>query len=122
FGNLGLAAAAYNGGEGRMTRFLTAGGSLPTETRDYVQIVTGLPVEHWSSEPEKTVDFQLDAKLPFTEACVKMANTRSVPRLDRPAGEWQPWGVLLAEHFSQDIAIRKFERTQQQHTAIIGNE
>jgi hypothetical protein len=122
FGNLGLAAAAYNGGEGRMARFLSAGGSLPAETRHYVEIITGRAVEHWFSEPVKAIDFRLDASLPFAEACVRMANTQSVPRLDRPAGEWQPWGVLLAEHFSQSVAIRKFERTQQRHAGVIGGE
>ena len=37
FGNLGLAAAAYNAGEGGAARFL-AGRGLPLETEDYVRI------------------------------------------------------------------------------------
>ena len=122
FGNLGLAAAAYNGGEGRMTRFLAAGGRLPAETRGYVEIVTGQPVEYWVSEPAPDVDFELDTDLSFSEACLTMASIQSVPRLDRPPGEWQPWGVLLAENFSQAVAIRRFERTQKQHAEVIGEE
>lgn len=122
FGNLGLAAAAYNGGEGRMARFVTAGGYLPAETRNYVEIITGRPVEHWLSAAVGTVDFELDASLPFAEACIRMASTREVPRLDRAPSEWQPWGVLLAEHFSQAVAIRQFERAQQRHAGLIGEE
>ena len=122
FGNLGLAAAAYNGGEGRMARFVSAGGNLPAETRDYVEIITGRPVEHWLSEPVQAVDFGLDARLPFAEACIQMASTQNVPRLDRPPGEWQPWGVLLAEHFSQAVAIRQFERAQQRYAGVLGEE
>jgi hypothetical protein len=52
FGNLGLAAAAYNGGPGRVKRWLEGRGSLPRETRDYVRIVTGSPVEQWRHKAE----------------------------------------------------------------------
>jgi hypothetical protein len=47
FGNLGLAAAAYNAGPGRVTRWLAGTTSLPTETIDYVEIVTGHAVDDW---------------------------------------------------------------------------
>src|SRR5690606_9424752 len=36
FGNLGLAAAAYNAGEARVSRWLSSGGFLPLETENYV--------------------------------------------------------------------------------------
>lgn len=48
FGNLGLAAAAYNAGPGRVSRFL-AGGGLPQETRDYVRFITGRSAEQWAA-------------------------------------------------------------------------
>jgi hypothetical protein len=47
FGNLGLAAAAYNGGPGRVQAWLKGRGGLPTETRQYVHIVTGSPADRW---------------------------------------------------------------------------
>jgi hypothetical protein len=47
FGNLGLAAAAYNGGSGRVQAWLEGRGGLPAETRQYVHIVTGTPVDQW---------------------------------------------------------------------------
>lgn len=49
FGNRGLAAAAYNAGAGRVTKWLQAQSDLPAETRHYVSAVTGLPVEDWAS-------------------------------------------------------------------------
>lgn len=47
FGNLGLAAAAYNAGAARVAKWLRIGGSLPAETRAYVEAVTGHRVEAW---------------------------------------------------------------------------
>ena len=47
FGNLGLAAAAYNAGPGRVERWLAGASGMPQETRDYVQIITGRVVDDW---------------------------------------------------------------------------
>src|SRR5215510_4640343 len=41
FGNLGLAAAAYNAGSGRVRDWLAGRRPLPGETRAYVRVVTG---------------------------------------------------------------------------------
>ncbi len=49
FGNLGLAAAAYNGGSGRVRNWLDKRGGLPSETRAYVRIITGYSAEDWAS-------------------------------------------------------------------------
>jgi hypothetical protein len=47
FGNLGLAAAAYNAGAGRVEKWLRGKSELPVETRAYVRIVTGRAIEDW---------------------------------------------------------------------------
>ena len=47
FGNLGLAAAAYNAGPRRVQSWLDRRGTLPQETRDYVQRITGRAPEQW---------------------------------------------------------------------------
>ena len=47
FGNLGLAAAAYNAGPGRIQKWLARESELPRETRDYVRIITGTKAEDW---------------------------------------------------------------------------
>jgi hypothetical protein len=122
YGNLGLAAAAYNGGEGRMSRYIGAGGYLPGETRYYVEIITGLPVEAWLADPLPAPDYRLSKTEPFSTACVKMAESETTPKLDRPPSEWRPWGVLLAQDFSQAIALRRYERIKAAHPKILGDE
>jgi Transglycosylase SLT domain len=47
FGNLGLAAMAYNAGAQRVLDWLARRGKLPDETRRYVTIITGQPPEQW---------------------------------------------------------------------------
>ena len=47
FGNLGLAAAAYNAGPQRVRDFVAGSRGLPAETRNYVLAVTGHPIEEW---------------------------------------------------------------------------
>ena len=50
FGNLGLAAAAYNAGSGRIRDWLSKRQSLPRETKNYVRIITGYSAEDWTEE------------------------------------------------------------------------
>lgn len=66
FGNLGLAAAAYNAGAGRIQRWLAREIGLPRETRDYVRIVTGTTAESWTEEA-RTASMRLD--LPREAPC-----------------------------------------------------
>src|SRR5437588_768929 len=48
FGNLGLAAAAYNAGPRRVQEWLAGTGPMPGETRNYVSAITGSSVEDWA--------------------------------------------------------------------------
>ena len=48
FGNIGLAAAAYNAGPRRVQDWMARRGKLPEETRNYVRNITGLPAERWA--------------------------------------------------------------------------
>jgi soluble lytic murein transglycosylase-like protein len=66
FGNLGLAAAAYNAGSGRIQNWLARRGPLPDETRNYVRKITGNPAETWTSE-KKTASLQQE--LPREAPC-----------------------------------------------------
>ncbi|MBB3773959.1 hypothetical protein FHS55_004605 [Angulomicrobium tetraedrale] len=50
FGNLGLAAAAYNAGPARIERWLSGQGGLPLETQDYLIFITGRAAEEWATE------------------------------------------------------------------------
>jgi soluble lytic murein transglycosylase-like protein len=69
FGNLGLAAMAYNAGARRVTDWLARRGKLPEETRKYVTIVTGQSPEMWT-EPQ-SLDLALD--LPRRAPCGEIA-------------------------------------------------
>src|SRR5450631_2043808 len=53
FGNLGLAAAAYNAGPRRVRDWIAGRGQLPRETRAYVRIITGRAAEEWVGVPEE---------------------------------------------------------------------
>ena len=48
FGNLGLAAAAYNAGPARVRAWLAGAQKLSLETRNYVVAVTGVPADEWA--------------------------------------------------------------------------
>jgi hypothetical protein len=80
FGNLGLAAAAYNAGPQRVQDWLLARGGLPKETRRYVQIVTGHSAEEWSGGTT-----QVNLALPEVVPCgdvVKSMNYRIAAKSD----------------------------------------
>src|SRR5580693_10452674 len=48
FGNLGLAAAAYNAGPRRVQEWLAGSGYMPQQTRNYVAAITGSTVDEWA--------------------------------------------------------------------------
>ncbi|RXT45710.1 lytic transglycosylase domain-containing protein [Bradyrhizobium betae] len=66
FGNLGLAAAAYNAGPGRIQKWLARESELPRETRDYVRIITGTKAEDWT---ERTEALAIRIDLPREAPC-----------------------------------------------------
>jgi len=122
FGNLGLAAAAYNGGENRVARFIRTTGYLAAETIDYVQIVTGIPVTDWLAGDAMPSDFALDPSKPFADACVEMAATNATKTFTPPTAIVQPWGIQLAEFFSRADARRAFDRLRRQYAGVLGDE
>lgn len=65
FGNLGLAAAAYNAGPEKVRKWLAGESQLPQETIDYVRIITGHNAVEWTKSNDLTID--LDPGLPAPE-------------------------------------------------------
>lgn len=63
FGNLGLAAAAYNAGPQRVRDFLAGSRDLPTETRNYVLAITGHPIEDWKAPVTKGSNGSISGEL-----------------------------------------------------------
>ena len=78
FGNLGLAAAAYNAGSGRIKSWLERRAKLPQqmrgrarlpkETHHYVTTITGRAPEQWIAGTPENVDFAAAARVPCREA------------------------------------------------------
>jgi hypothetical protein len=64
FGNLGLAAAAYNAGPKRVQDWLEKGRRLPKETRDYVRNVTGHAPELWAKQGPQVLAMTAPERLP----------------------------------------------------------
>lgn len=72
FGNLGLAAAAYNSGEARVSRWIRDGGFLPLETENYVLDILGEPVDRFLEHGHRGTAALLDVSLPFGPACRRL--------------------------------------------------
>ncbi len=122
FGNLGLAAAAYNGGEGAAARFIAGTGYLAAETLDYVEIVTGVPVTQWLTGVSQPPDFDLQPGKPFEAACIELAEDNRVKQFTPPTAIVKPWGIQLAQFFSEAISRRAFTRIQGKLQSVLGGE
>ena len=125
FGNLGLAAAAYNAGPRRVQEWLARTGPMPQETRNYVLSITGSTVEDWAKagkggkQPER---------IPTSSCRELMALLKQAPnpfiagleqRVTLAAG--QVWGVQLAAGFSRDKALAMYGRAVARLSSVIGN-
>ena len=64
FGNLGLAAAAYNAGGGRIRKWLNGQSAMPEETSNYVSIITGHPPQRWTVRKPLEISFALPRRAP----------------------------------------------------------
>jgi hypothetical protein len=119
FGNLGLAAAAYNAGAERVRGWLANGGSLPYETQDYVLSITGVPAESWAGE-----DAPKDAEPASESDCLVLAAKLDGPGADiSPQVETAeaPWGVQVAGNFSRAKAIAAYAALQKRFPALLAD-
>lgn len=124
FGNLGLAAAAYNAGPRRVQDWLAKRGGLPRETRSYVRIITGREAEEWTSsellDPAATrvpaIPCPEIAKA-LVEARARIMELRKQVPAETPAN-WAPWGVQLAGSVSEGKALAEYERLRRQFAIL----
>jgi hypothetical protein len=121
FGNLGLAAAAYNAGEGRVGRWLSSGGFLPMETENYVLDITGAPADAFADGQARMETPPLDPERSFAAACRRLpvARSQTVAMATVPV---KPWGVQVAGSFNRTAAIRQWERFRVRHAALLDGE
>nr|WP_243370939.1 lytic transglycosylase domain-containing protein [Microvirga solisilvae] len=119
FGNLGLAAAAYNGGRARVLSWLEGRGDLPVETRSYVISITGRAAEEWADDakkgPQRFTETQTKA-----ESCQQIVSALRTPA-GRSDGEapFAPWGVQLAGNFSKAQALSTYMRASQAYASLL---
>jgi hypothetical protein len=121
FGNLGLAAAAYNGGAARVATWMAGTSALPFETRDYVAIITHHPVEDWTGAAEAAT-VKAYANLP-AQSCLQITADirRTEPSLIADTGPLAPWGVQLAGNFSKAIALATYVRVRRDFASVLGD-
>ena len=127
FGNLGLAAAAYNAGPRRVQEWLAGSGSMPQETRHYVSAITGTTVDDWADGRQERPDIRPRGRahdLPDLMALLKRAPNPFVTRAraDVKLGAAQPWGVQLAAGFNRDQALAMYSRAMSRLRAVIGDQ
>jgi hypothetical protein len=120
-GNLGLAAAAYNAGPGRLEGWRAGRGYLPAETRAYVAIVTGHSIDDWAGpEPPEWKGAAIPAGVP----CTQLVNLLRAPQGPRPRIDqnpaWGPWGVQLAGNWSQGRVLASYEQLRRRYAAVLG--
>lgn len=121
FGNLGLAAAAYNAGSGRVHDWLAGRRGLPGETRAYVRIVTGRAAEQWTGAADEG-SVQPDPALAVPCLPYTGAPGVALPREAVPARKpIAPWGVELVGSSSEAGALAAYRQLQRKHVAILGS-
>ena len=127
FGNLGLAAAAYNGGPARVEAWLEGRGALPGETHNYVSVITGRTADDWADAARGAARTEDSDQAPPTRCLILVAAFRrgtdrrvleayGGPAADSPLA---PWGVQLAGNFSKEIALASYARARQRHAALL---
>src|SRR5262245_53815365 len=102
FGNLGLAAAAYNAGPGRVRAWMAGAASMPAQTRAYVEAVTGSSVEQWAAGRDLEAKAESGVNCQTLMAKLKEPPTTFMAALQQHVvtGEIQPWGAILGAHRS----------------------
>lgn len=125
FGNLGLAAAAYNSGPRRVQEWLAGAGGLPAETRSYVLAVTGTPAEDWAAAGRnpKTTDRAPNSGCRDLMALLKQAPNPFVAGLEQRIrlGAAMAWGVQLAAGFSRARALAMYARAIRRLGEVVGD-
>ena len=126
FGNLGLAAAAYNAGPRRLRDWLDGKGGLPAETRRYVVAITGRSVDEWAAS--RADGDKGGAPIRRTSCGELMALLKEEPspfigeleRRVRQGGE-RPWGVELSAGFQREHVLAAYAAIEKTYRTILEN-
>jgi hypothetical protein len=126
FGNLGLAAAAYNAGPRRIRDWLDGHGGLPAETRNYVIKITGRSAEDWAAASRTGGGDK--APLPKGNCRELMALLHTEPSpfvtaLERRVaqGNARPWGVELSAGFLRERVLAMYANVEKTYRSLLEN-
>jgi hypothetical protein len=119
FGNLGLAAAAYNAGPNAVADWIAGHGSMPLETHDYVLAITGHEVEEWRGDKPPASASPEPAESCLTSVA-KLRVAQGAEASPVVSGLFAPWGVQISASFSKGSALRAFARTRHDYHSVIG--
>ena len=121
FGNLGLAAAAYNAGPGRLREFLSGRRPLPAETRHYVLAITGISVDEWAAGGKREPPRVPKAGCGELMALLHRAPNPFVQKLEERVNlvAAAPWGVQLAAGFSRDHALSNYASLAKRYADLL---
>jgi hypothetical protein len=126
FGNLGLAAAAYNAGPRRVQEWLAGTGGMPSETRNYVSAITGASVEDWAKAGKggKQPEHIPTSSCRQLMALLKRAPNPFITELEQRVtlSAAKVWGVQLAAGFSRDKALAMYARAMKRLSGVIGDD
>lgn len=92
FGNLGLAAAAYNAGPRRVKDWIAGRGNLPSETRAYVLTITGRSADEWLRGNPTQLD-DLDEPVGPCTTQVKLPSAKMETRREEESDKPSGWGL-----------------------------
>jgi Transglycosylase SLT domain len=121
-GSLGLAAAAYNAGPGRVEAWLAGRRGLPSETRAYVRIITGYTADAWAMpQPPQWPAANIPKDIPCVEIAKQIAVRPQPQKPPLPNPAWGPWGVQLAGNWSQQGVLAAYEQLRRKHLSVLGD-
>jgi hypothetical protein len=125
FGNLGLAAAAYNAGPRRVQEWLAGTGGMPEQTRNYVVAITGSTIESWAAAGRggKGPPNAPPTSCRDLMALLKRAPNAFVAELEQHVelAAAKLWGVQLAAGFDRNKALAMYSRAVRNLGPIIGD-
>ena len=121
FGNLGLAAAAYNAGPGRVSRWLAGRSDLPNETRSYVKIITGESAERWSECTEDIARPQTCPEIPPHARHRARLPDNASASTETDLGARGAWGLQLAGDRSLARVLADFSELQRRFWGVLGD-
>jgi hypothetical protein len=121
FGNLGLAAAAYNAGPQRLRDYLAGRGGMPAETRAYVAAITGMTVDDWAAMRERDLEPKPAPGCNTLMALLNRSPNPFVQELERRVERTvaSAWGVQLSAGFSRDKALSDYAKIAAQFEKLL---